>query len=420
MPDGSRSPAAAAMLRRGGDGNPEAPLPGNGSARDAGKEEAAAASHGGAGTGGAHGLAAAEERRPPPAGPHPPHRPRPLPGGPSPSPDPAPTGDPLVQWRLRRRAEEPSWGRLSWMSRDHWEAAGPLQQMPSSRSHDAEEASRPMKDGSHDALQRPRWRSGDVCKAMQPIRRGFQKPPWGQPCWTSCDPCEASECCSHDALLSSHEPVLQEPPSWSRDPHEAPQPIRNSFQELPWGQPYLTSRDPIELPRPGEGNSHEPLQQVPCARSRDLCEAPQPIRSSFQEPPWGQPYLMSRDPIELPRPEEGNSHEPLQQVPCVRSRDPRETPRPIRSCSQNALCQGSPLEDCGATWEKPSLRSRDPQEAPQPISSSSQDALQPPKDDSHAAPVDPILRLLRRRRRLLWQSLRAVDSALAALPHQSH
>lgn len=58
-----------------------------------------------------------------------------------------------------------------------------------------------------------------------------------------------------------------------------------------------------------------------------------------------------------------------------------------------------------AAREEPSLRSRDIQDAPQPI-----------RSGSHDAPGDPILRLLRRRRRLLSQTLRAVDSILAAAP----
>ncbi|XP_065520886.1 uncharacterized protein LOC136006750 [Lathamus discolor] len=305
------------------------------------------------------------------------HRAGPAPSvGPAPSADPAPDGDPLAQWRLRRRveaAEEPSRARPCWTSHDPRGAAGLLGWMPSSRSCDAKEAWRPMKVSSQGALRQPWWRSGDPSSATQPIGRGSQALPWGHPCWTSRDPCEASmptECSSRDV-----------------------------------SQPT------------GEA-SHEPLLQEPPARSRGPREAPQPIRSSSQEPLWRHPCWTSPDSIEPSRPKEGISHEPLQQVPCLRSHDPHETPQPIRSCSQDALRQGLPLEDHSAMQEEPSLRSCDPQDTPQPISGSSQDASRSLKDDIHGAPVDPILRLLRRRRRLLWQSLRAVDSALAMLPHQ--
>ncbi|XP_071429735.1 uncharacterized protein [Pithys albifrons albifrons] len=134
------------------------------------------------------------------------------------------------------------------------------------------------------------------------------------------------------------------------------------------------------VPRDPPGARQWPLY----GERRDPPEPPQRIRSHVcVSPQRGAP---------LPQP---NSQEPLQREPCFGSRD-------------------AP----GALWGAPCWGSRDSQDAPQTIRRGTPDVQQcQPSQQALGPPQDPILQLLWRHHRALWEQLRAVETLLE-LPTQ--
>ncbi|XP_053854425.1 uncharacterized protein LOC128818808 [Vidua macroura] len=175
-----------------------------------------------------------------------------------------------VPWQPRNPAEAP------WPIRTHFckhqrvsspqaVSQEPLWQDPCWRPRDSHKALQPMRSSSLDTLQEARYSQ---------LRRDYHNAPWQI----------SSSCCVplHQGAppyekRESHEPLLQEPFWESHD----------CLGAL-WCAPYWKSRDSQEAMRP------EPLcQGGPGLRSREPREAPQPIRSSardaLQGAPWQQP-----------------------------------------------------------------------------------------------------------------------------------
>ncbi|XP_074874791.1 uncharacterized protein LOC142025948 [Buteo buteo] len=299
----------------------------------------------------------------PPLGAEPPIRPS-LPSSPAP-------GDPLLQWRLRRRGVESALGVSPWggaslgsASWGAWEGHGSQDALRREPCLESCDAGRPMRDNSHDALRRePCLKSRD---AQQPMRDN-----------------------SHDALR--REPCLKS--------HDTGRPTRDDSHDALRREPCLKSRDTVRRTR---DDSHDASRREPCLKSRD---ARRPTRDDSHD------ASRRRAPSE----ERGSQDAPRRE-PCLKSRD---TGQPMRDDSHDASRQ------------EPRLKSRDSggrgsQHAPGPPTQApcdravGQDAavgdvLQRNYGSGGGAAADPLLQLLRGRRRALRGRLRAVETLLAAL-----
>ncbi|XP_069630831.1 uncharacterized protein [Haliaeetus albicilla] len=208
-------------------------------------------------------------------------------------------GDPLLQWRLRRRGVESAPGVSLWggaslgsASRGAWEGRGSQDALRREPCLESCDPGQPPRDDSPDALRRePCLKSRD---SVRPARDGSQDALRREPCLESCDPGRPARDDSHGALR--REPCLE-----SRDSR---QPMRDDSPDALRRQPCLESRD---AGQPMRDDSHDALRR----------RAPSEERGS-QDAPRREPCLKSRD---TGRPMRDDSHDGLRREPCLKSRD---------------------------------------------------------------------------------------------------
>ncbi|XP_032922149.1 uncharacterized protein LOC116999496 [Catharus ustulatus] len=269
--------------------------------------------------------------------------------------------DPLVQWRSRRcRGEEPAL--------DTPLAGSALLGFAAPQS----------------ALQSaPRGRSRDSPRALH-----------GAAPWESREPSEApwpirKRFCKHQGVSSpqafSQEPLWQEPYWRSYDSLKALWPVRSSSLDALQGAGYSQSRD-----------SHEALWRI----SRRCCASahqrmPPCGKQESHEPLRHEPFRGSHDCLGV-----------LQCAPYQKSRDSQDALQPARKVHPEPL-----------HWGAAALRSHDACKAPQPIGSGAHDALQGAPLQQPLGPLgDPLLWMLRCHRRAIMGRLRAIETLLECPP----